>query len=192
MPTPAGKPRVLRSLVIGSIIAVALAVLLFVGLGTNSGPGTPGPLVGIGSKAPGFTLPSLTGGGPVTLDAVGQNAHHPVILNFFASWCIPCQTETPLLARTSAAERAKGSIIRFVGVDANDPTGALSFVQRSGITYPVAVDLTGAMTSSRYGVYGLPQTYFIDAHGTVVGHIEGAVTATELRGWMHRLAGSAG
>jgi cytochrome c biogenesis protein CcmG, thiol:disulfide interchange protein DsbE len=183
---------VLRSLVIGSIIAVGLAVLLFVGLGTHSGPGTPGPLVGIGSKAPGFTLPSLTGGGPVTLGAVGQDGHHPVILNFFASWCIPCQTETPLLARTSAAERAKGSIIRFVGVDANDPTGALSFVQRSGITYPVAVDLTGAMTSSRYGVYGLPQTYFIDAQGTVVGHIEGAVTAADLRGWIHRLAGSAG
>jgi cytochrome c biogenesis protein CcmG/thiol:disulfide interchange protein DsbE len=183
---------VVRSLVIGSILAVGLAVLLFVGLDPGSGPGAPGPVVGIGTTAPEFNLASLTGGAPVNLHAVGAAHHHPVILNFFASWCIPCEQETPLLARTSAHEQAKGSTIRFVGVDVNDPTGALAFVQRSGITYPVGVDPTAKMTSSRYGVYGLPQTFFIDATGTVIGHQEGAVSEAELSGWLHRLAGAAG
>ena len=54
------------------------------------------------------------------LDALGKDRHRPVILNFFASWCGPCQQETPLLARTAAAEQAKGSPIQFIGVDSLD------------------------------------------------------------------------
>ena len=192
-PAPPPKPRVVRSLVIGSIIAIGLAVFLFVGLGTNSGPGTVGPVVGIGSQAPGFTLPSLTGGTPVTLDALGKAEHRPVILNFFASWCIPCQKETPLLARTSAAEQARGGLIRFVGVDVADtPSQAVPFVQESGIAYPVGADSTLKVTSVLYGLNGEPNTFFIDSTGKVIGHKIGALSAAELRGWMYRLAGASG
>jgi cytochrome c biogenesis protein CcmG/thiol:disulfide interchange protein DsbE len=192
-PVPPRKPRVARSLIIGSVIAIGLGVFLFVVLPSKSGTGSSGPLVGIGTPAPNFTLPSLAGGVPVNLDALGKDAHRPVILNFFASWCIPCQKETPLLARTAAAEQARGGPIRFVGVDVNDPTtDALPFVQKSGIAYPVGVDRTFRVTSARYGLYGLPQTFFIDSNGTVIGHKIGAVTGSELQGWVHRLAGSSG
>ncbi len=185
-------PRRLRALLLGCVIASALAVFLFIGLGSSSGSGSgSGPVVGVGSQAPGFSLPSLTGGAPVSLHALGQAAHRPVVLNFFASWCGPCQKETPLLARTASAQQAKRSPVQFIGVDVNDPPGnALPFVQQSGITYPVGVDRTFDVTSGKYALYGLPQTFFIDAEGRVLGHIRGAVTQSQLHQWLHRLGGS--
>jgi cytochrome c biogenesis protein CcmG/thiol:disulfide interchange protein DsbE len=188
VPTAAPRPRMVRSLVIGSVIAIALAVLLFVGLRPDSSKGSAGPLVPVGSQAPGFSLPPLAGSVPVDLDALGKDAHHPVILNFFASWCIPCQKETPLLAKAAAAEQAKGGPVRFVGVDVNDPpANALPFVQKAGITYPVGVDQTFRVTSGLYGLYGLPQTFFIGSDGKVLAHTIGAVDAADLRSWMKKL-----
>jgi cytochrome c biogenesis protein CcmG/thiol:disulfide interchange protein DsbE len=200
-PTPASAstpqpsaPRRLRALIIGCVIAAALAVFLFVGLGTspNSGSGS-GPVVGVGDQAPGFSLPSLTGGAAVNLHALGSARHRPVVLNFFASWCIPCQKETPLLARTASAEQAKGSSVQFIGVDVAEQTSdGLAFVQKSGITYPVGADTDVRVTSALYGLNAEPNTFFIDASGHVVGHVIGAVSATQLTQWLHRLAGSAG
>lgn len=189
-PAASRRPRMVRSLAIGSVIAVALAVFLLVGLRPNSSKGSPGPLVPVGSQAPGFSLPPLTGSVPVDLDALGKDAHHPVVLNFFASWCIPCQKETPLLAKAAAAEQAKGGPVRFVGIDVNDPTAnAVTFVQKAGITYPVGVDQTFRVTSGLYGLYGLPQTYFIGSDGKVLAHTIGAVDAADLRSWMKKLGG---
>jgi cytochrome c biogenesis protein CcmG/thiol:disulfide interchange protein DsbE len=184
----------LRALLIGSVVAAGLALFLFVGLGAKSGPGSgSGAVVGPGSVAPGFTLPSLTGGGPVDLAALGSDRHRPVVLNFFASWCEPCQKETPLLARTADAERAKGSVVQFVGVDVADPpSDALPFVRRTGITYPVGTDADLRVTSGLYGLNGEPNTFFIDASGHVIGHVIGAVTQPQLDAWLHRLAGSSG
>lgn len=184
-------PRKVRSLVIGSVIAVIVAALLFVGLGWRSGKGSAGPEVTVGSQAPGFSLPPLTGSAPVDLDALGKDAHHPVILNFFASWCTPCQGETPMLAKAAAAEQSVGGRVRFVGVDANDPpTDALPFVQKSGVTYPVGVDATFQVTSGLYGIAGLPETFVIDSDGVVVAHIVGSIDAAELRYWMKQVGGA--
>jgi cytochrome c biogenesis protein CcmG/thiol:disulfide interchange protein DsbE len=192
---PPPSPRRLRALLIGSVIALALAVFLFVGLGRTSGPGSgsgsTGAVVAVGDQAPGFTLPSLTGGERVDLDALGKDRHRPVVLNFFASWCIPCQQETPLLARTADAEQAKGSNIQFVGVDVADPpASAIAFVKKSGLDYPIGADSEVRVTSGLYGLNGEPNTFFVNASGTVIGHKIGALDRSELDGWLAKLGRS--
>ena len=189
---PPRRPRRLRAFLIGLVLAAALAVFLFVGLGTssNSTSGT-GGVVPVGSAAPNFVLPSVTGGVPVDLHGLGVDRHHPVVLNFFASWCTPCRTETPMLAAAARAEEAKGSVLQFVGVDAADPpANALPFITQSGITYPVGQDATLRVTAGVYGLNAEPNTFFIDESGTVVGHVIGPVSKGQLDRWIHKLVGS--
>ena len=170
-----------------------LAFFLFVVLGTSSSPGTPGsgPVVGVGDPAPGFVLPSVTGGAPVDLHALGVDRHRPVVLNFFASWCAPCRQETPLLAEAARSEAARGSPVQFVGVDGADPPAdAVPFIQGAGITYPVGRDAVFHVTQAVYGLSGEPNTFYIDAHGTVVGRTVGPVTQAGLDRWLRRLGGA--
>jgi cytochrome c biogenesis protein CcmG/thiol:disulfide interchange protein DsbE len=173
------------------VLAAVLAVLLFVVLGTTtSGTGT-GGVVPVGSTAPNFRLPSVLSGPPVVLDDLGVRRHRPVILNFFASWCVPCREETPLFGATASAEQAKGSVIQFVGVDAADPpSNAIPFIQQAGVTYPVGQDADLRVTANIYGLNAEPNTFFIDESGVVVGHIIGPVSEQQLDDWIHRLAGA--
>jgi cytochrome c biogenesis protein CcmG/thiol:disulfide interchange protein DsbE len=174
-------------------LAAALALLLFVGLGTtshSSGTGT-GGVVPVGSLAPNFTLSSAATGPSVDLHALGRHGHHPVVLNFFASWCVPCQQETPLLASTARMEQAKGSVLQFIGVDAGEQhSAATPFIRHSGITYPVGLDADLRVAASVYGLFAEPQTFFIDESGVVVGRHQGAVFTAELDSWIHKLVGS--
>jgi cytochrome c biogenesis protein CcmG/thiol:disulfide interchange protein DsbE len=173
-------------LIIGLVIAAVLAVVLFVGLGTGSSSSN--QVAAVGSTAPQFTIPSLLGGSQVNLTALGSGRGRPVVLNFFASWCIPCQQETPLLAETAKTAEAKGSKVQFVGVDVADPReNALAFVQQAGITYPVGTDSNLYVAETLYGLTGQPNTFFIDSSGKIAGHVIGPVNATELESWLHRL-----
>ncbi len=176
------RPRRLRAFLFGCGVAAVLAVLLFVVLGTTTtgpGGGSTSASVSTGSAAPLFTLPRLGGGPPVSLAAIGHG--HPVVLNFFASWCPPCRAETPMLAATAARLEATRSAVRVVGVDVNDPSAAaLAFVQSSGITYPVGSDTNLHVTIDLYGLNGQPNTFFINDRGIVEGHVFGALTPATL------------
>jgi cytochrome c biogenesis protein CcmG/thiol:disulfide interchange protein DsbE len=192
-PTPPSNarsqsPRRLRSLIVGVVIAGLLAVFLFVILRPESNQAN--PALGVGDTAPTFSLPRLGGGPPVNLDALGVDRHKPVILNFFASWCIPCQEETPMLGQAATAAKAAGSPVQFIGVDVNDPSSnALNFVRQSGVTYPVGSDLTLKVTSVDYALNAQPNTFFIDGSGKIIGQHQGALTKAELAQWMKRLTG---
>ncbi len=177
----------MRALVAGVVAAGVLALVLFgfVGVGSKAST-TPG--VTVGSVAPDFSLPSVLGGPPVHLDGLGVDRHVPVVLNFFASWCGPCQQETPLLARTATRAIAAHAKVQFVGVDVNDPTDGASFVRSSAIPYPVGADTTLRVTSALYALNNQPNTFFIDASGHVIGHVIGALTPTTLTSWLHRLS----
>lgn len=163
--------------------ATALAIALVWLAGSGSSPTTPAP-----PAARNFTLRAL--GVPGEKIALAGYAGKPVIVNFFASWCTPCQRETPLLARFY---RESGGRTMIIGVDTNDQvTPALKFVQRAGVTYPVGSDPYPAATTTSWGVYGLPQTFFLDARHRIVKRVFGAVTAKDLSAGVARMTGGGG
>lgn len=148
----------------GLALAVAAAVI-----------GAPGHSRGSGPRVAGFTLPVL--GRPGERVSLAAYAGRPVVVNFFASWCIPCKKETPLLARFF---RTRHGQVVMIGVDVNDPTAAaLAFVRKAGVTYPVGVDRSAAVATA-WGVVAIPQTFFLDAGRHVVRRAFGAVTLAEL------------
>jgi cytochrome c biogenesis protein CcmG/thiol:disulfide interchange protein DsbE len=148
----------------GLAVAVVAAVI-----------GGPGHAHGAAPRVPGFTLPVL--GRPGEQVSLGAYAGRPVVVNFFASWCVPCKKETPLLARFFRTAHGR---IAVIGVDVNDATtAALRFVRLAGVTYPVVVDRSAA-TSIAWGVVAIPQTFFLDARGHVIRRVLGAVTLVEL------------
>jgi cytochrome c biogenesis protein CcmG/thiol:disulfide interchange protein DsbE len=113
------------------IVAAALAVAAIIGglAATEAASGQPG--AGPPRPARQFTLGRL--GHPGEHVSLTQFAGQPVIVNFFASWCGPCQHETPLLA---GFYREHGGKIRVIGIDSNDPTAkALKFVARERVAY---------------------------------------------------------
>jgi cytochrome c biogenesis protein CcmG/thiol:disulfide interchange protein DsbE len=102
---------------------------------------------------------------------------YPVVLNFWASWCTPCQREAALLA--SAAEARSGRVV-FVGVDVNDLTGdARRFLSVHHVPY-VAVHSKSSITS-RFGLIGLPETFYLDRSGRIQDVTRGQLSATTLQ-----------
>jgi cytochrome c biogenesis protein CcmG, thiol:disulfide interchange protein DsbE len=158
------------------VLAAAGAALLAIALVTA---------LTMGSKAAPARTPPLAK--PFTLSLLGRPGQHvslaafagkPVIINFFASWCTPCMRETPLLARFY---RQHGGRTLMIGIDANDEAGpAEKFVQAAGVSYPVGSDPFTSPVTTSYGVYGLPQTFFLNARHRIVKHVIGALTVTEL------------
>jgi cytochrome c biogenesis protein CcmG, thiol:disulfide interchange protein DsbE len=127
------------------------------------------------AQAPAFSLPALAASGQQV--ALSQYQGKPLIVNFFASWCGPCQQETPLLARFYKQQDGR---VTIVGVDGNDPTAsALSFVHAKGVTYPVGADKS-LITASAYNVAAFPQTFFLNSRHQIVYQVFGAVTQAEL------------
>jgi cytochrome c biogenesis protein CcmG/thiol:disulfide interchange protein DsbE len=130
--------------------------------------------LGPGSRAPDFTAPLLGGGGSVTLSSLRGK---PVVLNFWASWCLPCKDEAPLLRRAHATY---GSKVRFLGVDERDAlTAAMAFERDNRIEYPSARD-EGFHIYDDYGLTGQPESFFIDQNGVIVSHVAGPLSRQQL------------
>jgi cytochrome c biogenesis protein CcmG/thiol:disulfide interchange protein DsbE len=128
------------------------------------------------TTAPAFSLPALGAADPGTV-SLSQYAGKPLIVNFFASWCVPCQRETPLIA---GLYKANAGHVAILGVDSNDTTAkATAFVQAKGVSYPVGVD-PQFITASAYNVDALPQTFFLDSRHRIVFRVIGAVTRAQL------------
>ena len=175
----ARRHKVITGSIVAFIAAIIAVSLLTNGTATtpNGTAATPGGAAGLpsGTAAPGFTLTAL--GKPGQQVSLSQYQGKPVIINFWASWCAPCQQETPLLA--SWYKQQHGHVV-LLGLDENDTTAdALKFARAKGVSYPIGFD-PQVKVALAYNVDGLPQTFFLNAQHRIVDHVLGAVTQAEL------------
>jgi cytochrome c biogenesis protein CcmG/thiol:disulfide interchange protein DsbE len=147
----------------------------------------PSPLVK--RPAPGFRVTELNTGEPLSLESLRGT---PFVLNFWASWCVACRDEAHVLE--AAHRRWGGDPARFrvIGIAIQDtPTDARRFAKRFGKTYYLALDSTAGDISLNYGLYGVPETFFVDADGIVAFKQIGAVTADVIQEQVPKLIASA-
>jgi cytochrome c biogenesis protein CcmG, thiol:disulfide interchange protein DsbE len=161
-----------------SIPLAVVPVLLLLAYGFWTNPREiPSPL--IGKPAAKFTLTSFTGAS-LSLE---QYRGRVVMLNFWASWCRPaCYEEAPVVERAWQAYRDKGVVV--LGIDVQDTDeGAQKFIAQFQQTFPNAPD-PGGRVAVDYGVYGVPETFFVDRQGRVrfkqVGELTDAVARERL------------
>jgi cytochrome c biogenesis protein CcmG/thiol:disulfide interchange protein DsbE len=156
-----------RVLIVGFLVVVPLLLLLALNIGRN-----PNAMVSpmIGREAPAFTLSPVDGGAPVSLASLRGK---PVVINFWATWCVPCYEEHGVLVD---AARREGDGVQFIGVVYEDEADRVrDFLGRQGQAYPSLMDEDGKAAMS-FGVYGVPETFFVDAEGKIAAKYVGPVT----------------
>lgn len=161
-----------RSL-IGLGIAVPIVMLLGYGL-TRDPRHIASPLPG--RPAPEFALPALEAGDSIRLSQLRGNV---VVVNFWASWCIPCRDEHPVLLEAARDYEPRG--VKFLGIAYNDkPADSQRWLNELGKSYPSLVD-EGARTAIDYGVSGVPETFILDKQGVVAFKKFGPITSSEIK-----------
>ena len=157
-----------------ALTAVAFAVVLASRFGSDPGL-VDSPL--LGQPAPDFSLAPLEGGDPVSLSDLAGDI---VLVNFFASWCLECREEHAALTSTADAFAEEGVTLVQIAYQ-ESPTDSLDYLELAGRSQ-AALYLAdpGSRTAIAYGVFGIPETFFIDESGTVVGKIIGESDALTL------------
>jgi cytochrome c biogenesis protein CcmG/thiol:disulfide interchange protein DsbE len=158
------------------LLAVVLVVFVAGGAGLLT------PALRVGDRAPDFALADLDGE-PVRLaDYVGR----PVLLNFWASWCLPCVEEFPILAEALEVHADIGlAVIGIVYRDRSE--AARAFGEQLGATWPLVMD-PGERVARAYGVFGPPESWLIGPDGTLISRHIGPFTAEELAAELVHLA----
>jgi len=189
----------LRAYVIATLFALVSGVLVASLLDDGSGAGDRGSGSGSGidtyrirpagdlpASAADVTLASLDGGADTKLgDLLGST---PIVVNFFASWCVPCVTEMPAFERV---HRDVGDRVQLIGLAYQDGDElAAETVERTGITYPAFGD-SGQDAMTYFGGVQMPTSVFIETDGTVVDVHMGPLDEDELRARLEELFGVA-
>lgn len=180
---PSGRRRRRAGVVAVIVLAVLAAGAVAVGRGHDTTgddrwrQGRLGPVAA-------FRLPDLRH--PSRPVALADRAGGAAVINFWASWCVPCRREMPAL---QAAHLRYGDQVTFIGVNHQDSReAALAFLDETGATYPSGYDPDGDV-ARRYGLFGLPTTILVAADGEIVATRTGEVTAAELETMIGRLVG---
>jgi cytochrome c biogenesis protein CcmG/thiol:disulfide interchange protein DsbE len=171
-----------RAVVFGLIVGL-IAVLGVALFGNGDKPVRESPLVG--REAPPFEL-ELFGGGKATLsDFRGKT----LLINFWASWCGPCVKEAPVLEEAWVRYRGRG--VAFIGVNVwDDKASAEKYVKTHGGGFINGMDPKGQIAVS-YGIAGVPETYFVDPSGVIVGKYAGPLTSQVIDHFMEKATNSA-
>lgn len=169
------RPR----LVLYICLAVALVAAILLAVLASSKPVAEGtassPL--IGRPAPPVSGPSLSGSGRYSLQ---QFRGKWVLVNFSASWCIPCRQEIPQLLDFARQHSASDNgVILTISYDPTDKANLAAFLRQSKATWPAVADSSAEIA---YGVEGIPESYLVDPEGTVVAKFIGGVTAEGVDG----------
>jgi cytochrome c biogenesis protein CcmG/thiol:disulfide interchange protein DsbE len=166
----AAEPLMRRIALLGGVI-LFLAFIAFVTLRTNR-PSTLSVLLARGEtpEAPAFDLPRLDTEGRLSLSALHGKV---AVVNFWASWCIPCKDEAPAIESTWQRYKDKGVVV--VGLNVQDLVPeAMTFLRVTGATYPNVRDKDNSVYRA-YGLTGVPETFFIDRQGRIVKKFPGVV-----------------
>jgi cytochrome c biogenesis protein CcmG/thiol:disulfide interchange protein DsbE len=180
----AGRPR--TALVAATVVGLVVALLVVV-LATrdpSSERVTRSPL--LGHLAPAVDGPTLDGG---TFDLQAQRGRW-VLVNFFATWCIPCLEEHPELAAFDDAHADAGDATVVSVLFDDDPAKARATFEERGGDWPVVIDDEGAV-SVAYGVARVPESFLVAPDGTVVQRLVGGVTAAQLDGLLDQYEAAA-
>ena len=174
-PKPARRLFVLLPLA----IFLALAGLFFFRLGSGDPSRIPSAL--IGRPAPDTNLAAVAGlntrdGAPMPGLSVADFKGNVTLVNVWASWCVPCHDEAPLLEQLSADKR-----IRIVGINYKDqPENARRFLGRYGNPFVAAGADGNGRASMEWGVYGVPETFIVGRDGTIAYKLVGPITEGNL------------
>ncbi len=159
---------------VGAFLGAAIGAVVLVGLGFGlTRDARVLPAVSVGKPAPRFELEALDGRRVSSRELRGR----PLVINFWASWCTECRKEHPLLM---AAHDRFGERIAFVGIvfqdSAKNARGGL--VEMGDVATGSYINLLdpGSLVAIDYGVYGVPETFFVDRRGVVVAKRVGRVT----------------
>ena len=179
-PSASPWPARLAALAVG-LGVVALLGLFIWGLGRK---GTIGAVPVAVRPAPPISL-TLFGqpGSPVGSWTLAEQGR-PVVVNFWASWCVPCEDEAPVLERVARRYRDR---VSFVGVDVqDDDQAARAFLDRFRVSYPNGPDRSGEV-SIAYGMSGVPETYFVSGGGQIVRKWAGPLDEARLVDFVEQL-----
>jgi cytochrome c biogenesis protein CcmG/thiol:disulfide interchange protein DsbE len=175
VPAAAGRRHPRRPLLPVATVVVAVALAAWLGsAGLGRDPAAiRSPL--LGRPAPDFALRAL---GADRMVRLGDLRGQVVVLNFWASWCAECRDEHPALSAAWSRFRDAGVVL--VGVDfQDDHPSALAYLSERGTSWPVVAD-PGSRTALAYGVYGIPETFFIGPDGQIAAKQVGPVTYDQL------------
>jgi cytochrome c biogenesis protein CcmG, thiol:disulfide interchange protein DsbE len=177
-----GGLKLYHLLPLGLFVCLALIFLLKLQSGVDPSQ-IPSALVG--HEAPTFDLPALDGAGVPGLKRADLQGK-VTIVNVFASWCVPCRQEQPAL-NALARQFAGNTRLQLVGIDYKDPADkAAAFLADVGNPYAAIGTDRDGRAGIDWGVYGVPETYVVDANGVVRHKFIGPLTDDEIGGEMQR------